>query len=125
MRLGRNASKKGDATTRGGSGIVAVLKGDDTPMNQTILTDSCPRCQRREAVNNAHAEAIVALEYDLATTTEWLATTIKVAIKAIRERDESRGLNRILRDENQYLRDTLNAEREIRNEPSEPRAVAA
>jgi len=104
---------------------VAVLKGDDTPMNQTILTDSCPRCQRREAVNNAHAEAIVALEYDLATTTEWLATTIKVAIKAIRERDESRGLNRILRDENQYLRDTLNAEREIRNEPSEPRAVAA
>jgi methylphosphotriester-DNA--protein-cysteine methyltransferase len=35
-------------------------------MNASIVTDPCPRCQRREAVNNAYAEAIVSLETELA-----------------------------------------------------------
>jgi hypothetical protein len=39
-----------------------LLKGDDTPMNESILPNPCPRCQRRDHILVAYASDVVALD---------------------------------------------------------------
>ena len=87
-----------------------MLTAADTAMNTPILTH--------------WAEMYADLEYDLQTVQGYLAAALKLAIESKRALEVQRTWNQILRDENQYLRDTLNAERDIRAEPDDARRAA-
>ena len=87
-------------------------------MNNTILTHQCENCQRLGRIAGAYAEDNIRLQDQVAERNAWLASALKVAIDQNRTIDRERLNNRMLRDENVYLRETLEVERDIRNEPS-------
>ena len=94
-------------------------------MSTPIVTESCPHCQRRQAILNAYAEQLTSTEYDLETVQGYLSSALKVIIDRDRALDTQQLWNRILNDENRWLRETLRTERDIRSESDEPQGLAA
>lgn len=88
-------------------------------MTTPILPPPC-RCVNchTAAIASGYLEYVAELEQDLIVTRQYLASALKLVTEEKRARSTERMWNQVLRDENAWLRETLKAEREIRNQPT-------